>query len=409
MRVYPFRPYQYSATAGDWSNLVTQPYDKIYPEMRERYLSLSPYNLVRLILGERFASDNEQNNVYIRSQLTMKEWINDGILTQESAPAYFAYFQDFTDPDSGQPLTRKGFIGLGAVEPYSRGIVFRHEQTLTGPKQDRLELLKKTRMFFEQLFMLYPDPEGKIDDILDKAATGTPQAVVHDEYGPVHRLWKITDPEQIEAITGLMEDKKIIIADGHHRYETAVAFHEQNPQLAGADRITMTFVNMHSKGLRILATHRVVDGLADYDAAATLAKLGQAFRVTELASGDDLKGAWAEPHESLLRVGVKTGGKLALIEAPRGPKDLDVRFLHDRILNPILGITPEAVRQERFIHYVRGLDKALAGNAQAAFLLEPTTIEQVADVSFSGGVMPQKSTDFYPKLLSGLTIYKLGE
>src|SRR5713101_5471466 len=179
-RVYPFRPYRYSPAAGDLNQLVTQPYDKISPEMRARYLSLSPYNLVRLILGERHPTDTETDNVYTRSTATMQDWIAKGILVQEPEPAFYAYFQDFVDPDSGEQLTRKGFIGLGGVEPYSKGVVHRHEQTLSGPKQDRMELLKKTQMFFEQLFMLYPDPHGVIDSLLDEVAAAPPDGVIHD-------------------------------------------------------------------------------------------------------------------------------------------------------------------------------------------------------------------------------------
>ena len=161
--ISPFRAYRYSAKAGRLEDLVTQPYDKITPAMRTRYLSLSLYNLVRIILGERLPSDTEADNVYTRAARHLKEWIAGGILEQEPAPAFFAYFQEFTVPDTGERLVRKGFIGLGAVEDYSAGIVHRHERTLSGPKQDRLELLRHTHAHCGQLFMLYPDPAGEVD------------------------------------------------------------------------------------------------------------------------------------------------------------------------------------------------------------------------------------------------------
>ena len=220
--------------------------------MRTRYLSLSPHNLVRVILGEPGAADSAADNVYTRAANHLKDWTASGALARDSEPGIFAYFQEFTVPDTGERLVRKGFIGLGAVEDYSANVVYRHEQTLAGPKKDRLELLRHTHAHFGQLFMLYPDPERTIDVLLDQAAAGPPLAEVTDEYGAVHRLWRIADATRIQQ---LMADKKLLIADGHHRYETALAFRNENPSLPGADRVMMTFVNMHSTGLKILATH----------------------------------------------------------------------------------------------------------------------------------------------------------
>ena len=407
-RIYPFQPYRYSRNSGPLENLVTQPYDKISPAMQSRYLAASPHNLVRVILGERLPSDTERNNAYTRAAKHLGEWIAGGILQKDAEPAFYSYFQKFQVPDTGETLERKGFIGLGAVEDYAAGVVHRHEQTLSGPKKDRLELLRHTRAHFGQIFMLYPDRELAVDRLLDEAARAEPDAAVQDEYGGSHRLWRIAQPEQIQRIQQLMADKKLLIADGHHRYETALAFRNENPGLDGADRVMMTFVNMYSPGLKILATHRVVHGLADFDPSAFLAKLG----VRELSSLEDLKRAFARQEPQKIRVGIATrnGKTIGLYERARQPGELDVRVLHDYLLRDMLGIGEEAVREEKNIEYVRGLDAAAAmvreGGAQLAFLLEPTTIQQVADVAFSGGVMPQKSTDFYPKLLSGVAIYK---
>jgi uncharacterized protein (DUF1015 family) len=168
--IFPFQPFRYTAKAGALHDLTTQPYDKISPEMRQRYLQASPYNLVRIILGERQESDSDSDNVYTRAARHLADWIAQGILARDAEPALFAYFQEFTMPDSGERLVRKGFIGLGAVEEYSAGVVHRHEQTLSGPKKDRLELLRHTHAHFGQLFMLYPDPTGEIDRLLDEAA-----------------------------------------------------------------------------------------------------------------------------------------------------------------------------------------------------------------------------------------------
>jgi uncharacterized protein (DUF1015 family) len=408
-KIFPFQPYRYSDSAGPLEALVTQPYDKITPEMRARYLALSPYNLVRVILGERFAADSAEANVYTRAAAYLEDWVARGVLVKETEPALFAYFQEFPVPDTGERLVRKGFIGLGAVEDYSEGVVYRHEQTLSGPKKDRLELLRHTRAHAGQLFMLYPDPAGEIDRILDEAANAAPAAAVTDEYQTVHRLWKIADPERIASMARAMAAKKLLIADGHHRYETALAFRGENPGLEDARRVMMTFVNMCSPGLKILATHRLVNGLADFNAEALIRAAGLG-PVGDLAA---LRELWAEPHAGRVRIGVALAGRerLYLYETERGAGELDVPVLHQRLLGGALGIDEEAVREEKNTRYMRGVEPAIAevrrGAAQAAFLLEPTPIDDVARIAFAGGVMPQKSTDFYPKLLSGLTIYKL--
>ena len=401
-KIYPFQPFRYSEKAGLPENLVTQPYDKISPAMRSRYLAGSPYNLVRVILGERGPADSASDNVYTRAAAHLNHWIASGILVRDREPGVFPYFQEFTVPDTGERLGRRGFIALGKVEDYSAGVVYRHERTLSGPKKDRLELLRHTHAHFGQLFMLYPDPVGAVDGLLEEAARQAPLLEVVDEYGDVHRVWKIGSARRIQE---LMAGKKLLIADGHHRYETALAFRNENPSLAGADRVMMTFVNMHSPGLKILATHRLVSGL---DAAA-LPELPD-FDVTEIESTERLKRAWQESAGRTI-IGAAIGSRLFLLEDRAARGALDVKVLHERLLGKALGIGEEAVRDEKHLRYIRGLDRAVeearAGAAQIAFLLKPTSIEQVAATSFAGGVMPQKSTDFYPKLLSGLTIYKL--
>ncbi len=376
--------------------------------MRARYLSLSPFNLVRVILGERTLADSDADNVYTRAAKHLKEWTASGILARDREPGIFAYFHEFTVPDTGERLVRKSFIALGPVVDYSANVVYRHEQTLSGPKKDRLELLRHTHAHFGQLFMLYADPAGAIDELLDRTAVDPPLAAVNDEYGAVHRLWKVADSAPIQA---LMMDKKLLIADGHHRYETALAFRKENPDLPGADRVMMTFVNMYSPGLKILATHRLVNGIAAEGLpGGFLQKAADGFQVDEIDSPDRLRHDWDRPGDRTI-IGAAIGDRLFRLESRDAHGELDVRVLHERLLGQVLNISEEAVRDEKHLRYARGLDAALdearAGTAQIAFLLKPTSVQQVADISFAGGVMPQKSTDFYPKLLSGLTIYKL--
>ena len=390
-------------------DVVTQPYDKITPEMQSRYLAQSPYNLVRIILGERKPGDNETENVYTRAAAYLDRWISTKILAQDAEPAIFPYFQEFTLPDTSERLVRKGFIALGALEDYSANIVYRHERTLAGPKKDRMELLRHTRAHCELIFMLYPDPAGAIDALLDRAAAGPPLGEVTDEYGAIHRIWKI---EGASPIPELMADKKLVIADGHHRYETALAFRDENLGLAAAGSVPMAFVNMHSAGLRILATHRLIGGLpaANLPADFPGAVAGD-FKVREIDSVEQLRQAWNANTTGCAIIGAAIGDKLYALEEREARNALDLRVLHEEILTKTLGIGEDAVRDEKFLRYIRGIDNAVAearqGHAQIAFLVKPVSVEQVAETSFAGGVMPQKSTDFYPKLISGLTIYKL--
>jgi uncharacterized protein (DUF1015 family) len=407
-RIYPFQPLRYTEKAGPLGNVVTQPYDKISPAMQARYLSLSPHNLVRVILGERKPEDSDSDNVYTRAAAHLNSWISSGVLARDAEPGIYPYFQEFTVPDTGERLVRKGFIALGAVEEYSAGVVHRHEQTLAGPKKDRMELLRHTHAHFGQLFMLYPDPDGAVDALLDEAARSAPIAEVVDEYGATHRLWKIADAARVQQ---LMSDKKLLIADGHHRYETALAFHKANPDLPGADRVMMTFVNMHAPGLKILATHRLVNGIpADGFPDEFLRAAADDFQVAEVDSVQRLQQIWQEAGDRTV-IGAAIGNRLFTLTERDARGELDVRILHDLLLGKTLGIGEDAVRHEKNLRYIRGIDAAVEearkGAAQIAFLLKPTSVQQVADTSFGGGVMPQKSTDFYPKLLSGLTIYKL--
>jgi uncharacterized protein (DUF1015 family) len=409
-RIYPFQPYRYTPAAGSLQDVVTQPYDKIAPEMQARYLAQSPHNLVRVILGERKPGDGESDNVYTRAAAYLDAWIANGILARDAEPGIYPYFQEFTLPDTGERLVRKGFIALGAVEDYSANVVYRHERTLAGPKKDRLDLLRHTRAHCELIFMLYPDADGEIDALLDKAAADPPLGAVTDEYGAVHRIWKIAGAS---AIPELMADKKLLIADGHHRYETALAFRDENPGLAGADRVVMAFVNMHSPGLRILATHRLVSGLPEGGFPADfLRAAANNFIVREIDSIAALQSAWQKNTTGCTIIGAAIGDKLYALEKRDARNELDLRILHEELLAKTLGIGEDAVRNEKFLRYVRGIDKAVAeareGRTQIAFVLKPVSVKQVAETSFAGGVMPQKSTDFYPKLLSGLTIYRVG-
>jgi uncharacterized protein (DUF1015 family) len=216
-KIYPFRSLRYAPDKVSLEKVVTQPYDKISTEMQGRYYSAHPNNIVRIIFGKAEPSDSSENNVYTRAAAYLKEWRANGVLQQLPEPALFLYFQKFMVPDQREVRIRKGFVALGRLEDDASRIVFPHERTLTGPKKDRLELLRHTRTQFEQIFMLYEDPEQRIDHAMDEIARRNPDIHIRDEYEVEHSMWTVADHEKIRFIQGQMENKKLIIADGHHR------------------------------------------------------------------------------------------------------------------------------------------------------------------------------------------------
>lgn len=411
--IHPFRAWRYSSSAGDPANLLTQPYDKISPEMQERYYAASPHNLVRAILGKSNPSDTPSDNVYTRARGHLESWISSGVLVQDPEPALYAYFQRYEAPsEPGRSYLRKGLIALGAVEEYSLGTVHRHELTHSGPKQDRLELLRHTRAHCGQIFMLYEDPQLAVEACLDHAAQAPPLTRLVDDYGAEHSLWRIGAPDEINRIQRLMAPARLLIADGHHRYETALAFRIENPKLAGAGKVMMTFVNLCSSGLVILPTHRVVSRMTGFDPARLIEQAAGLFQIRELPSSEALGAelARARPGQAVLGAQLQGDSRFFALETEaRGRPDAVV--LHELILGQLLGLTEEAVRDLRHIRYVRGFEAASAQLAdpevQAVFFLNPAPVRQVAEVAFAGGVMPQKSTDFYPKMLSGMAIYRM--
>src|SRR5690348_10503714 len=223
--IEPFRALRYDPARVVLPNVVTQPYDKITPEMQNRYYAASPYNLVRIILGKQPSGDHPGENTYTRAAGFFRDWRRQGMFLQDLQPSIYVYSQRFAIPGGNQEAERRGFIALGRIEDYSAGIVFRHEQTLAKPKADRLNLLRATRAHFGQIFMLYSDPSAEIEGIL--APSGDPDIQVRDEYGVLHRVWRVLDPTLIELVRGKMRDKKLIIADGHHRYETALTYRNE--------------------------------------------------------------------------------------------------------------------------------------------------------------------------------------
>jgi len=430
--IHPFRALRYDLQRVSASQVVTQPYDKITPAMQERYYAASPHNLVRIILGRREPADNAANNVYTRAAAYGRQWRAGGILRQDSDPSIYVYSQTFTAP-SGSKFERRGFIALGRLEDYSAKVVFRHEQTLSKPKADRLDLLRATRTHYEQLFLLYED-SGEIDSLLAPAPNAGPAIDVADEYGVTHRVWQISDPGIIASVQKKMRDKKLVIADGHHRYETALNFRNECRAAASAaskpeapyEFVMMTLVNMNDPGLLVLPTHRVVHSLNSFSVDEFRKSSSQLFAVEDIDPA--LDGAHAT---ALLRERGRAGTALLAVTASRAfllhsPKAagaqffaglssrqqaLDVVQLHKCLLEGVLKLSEESIRDQHNLSYLReapeALDQVRKRAANIAFLMNPCPVAQVRDIALAGEVMPQKSTDFYPKLLSGLTAYAL--
>jgi len=442
-RIYPFRAFRYNPekAGAPLEKLVTQPYDKITPEMQARYYSYGPHNLIPLELGRKEASDSETYNVYTRAAAWLEEQIRQGVLAQDARPALYPSFQEFIVPGTRERRRRKGLIALGQLEDYEARVVHPHERTLAGPKQDRLELLRRTRTQTGQLFLLYDDPRKEVDRLLAQAAKGEPAASVTDEYQVTHKLWRVDAADTISQFQRLLADKKLVIADGHHRYETALAYRNEcrarGPEAseAGHERAMMTLINMHSADLTILPTHRLVHGLPNFnfeklreaaspyfdwyaypfEGGVDRPEAERRFRkdLVERGKSRPTIGVCASGQPALYLFLLKVGADLAkwLPEVSARQRSLDVVLLHKLLLERCLGLDEESIRQQKNLRYVREWEEAIGaverGEAQVAFLLNPLRPPQVGEVAFAGEVLPQKSTDFYPKLLSGLTIYRL--
>ncbi len=445
--IHPFRALRYDTNKVKLDDVLTQPYDKITPAMQERYYGASPYNLIAIEKGKPFPDDTAENNVYTRAEKKLHEWITQKILLQDQTPAIYVYSQEYMVPGTNSRKVRIGFIALGRLEDYSAKIVFPHERTLTAPKADRMELLRHLHVQTGQLFMLYDDRARTIDTYLEEIARTPTQLELHDEFGVTHRLWPVGDAAFIRRIQSTMADKKIIIADGHHRYETALNFRNEcraklgktDPHAADYEFAMMTFINSHSRGLTILPTHRLIRNVANFDFERFRQALAPFFDWYSypFLNSEERETSYADFRKDLGRqnhgrraIGVYPGkieGQAGafflfllrrdanletllpdLTEAQRG---LDVVLLHRLIMEKGLGITAEAVTAEKNVVYERDMDNAIAavdrGEAQLACLLNPVRVQQVVEIALGGDVLPQKSTDFYPKLLSGLAIYQV--
>jgi len=433
-KIVPFRGLRYSPKRiADLAQVTAPPYDVISPTLQDELHERHEHNIVRLILGRTFPGDSAEENRYTRAAALLSQWRLEGTLSRDAESSIYLYDQEYADED-GRTLTRHGIIALARIEEFSTGLVKPHEKTLSDPKADRLALLKACRANLSPVFSLYSDPCCVLEVLAKKEKDRSPEVEVRDDDGVCHRLWRCTDENLIGKAQALLDNKPLVLADGHHRYEAAIAYRDYmrqlHPDYTGKELfnyVLMCLSNMEDKGMRIFPAHRVVSGLDNFDPTALFARLTDYFDLESapFATGDDARNAALRTHLSELGSRRHT---LALFagdgmvhylslrdetamddffdaRTPKVLRTLDITILHGLLLERLLGIAPDDSERLR---YVRGIDEALRlvdqQEAQLAFLVNPTRMSEVRDVANAGEKMPQKATYFYPKILSGMVI-----
>jgi uncharacterized protein (DUF1015 family) len=414
--IQPFHGVLYNTQRVNPSDVLTQPYDKITPEMRERYLQRSPYNLIRIELGKEEPGDSDQRNKYTRASDLYQSWRKDGILRSAEQPALYYLEQEFAAPDGSGTKIRTGLIARVRLHRWDEGVILPHEHTLSKPKADRIALLRACGSQQGHIFMLYPKPARPVL----ARPTGKPTIEALDDYQVTNRIWEITDPVAIRNAQEILRDAKLYIADGHHRYETALAYRDETGTEA-SKFVMATLVDMSDPGLVVLPTHRTVANLTGFDRQQFTGKLAQQFEIkTQSSLPAMLTTMKAAPHLIGMHDGTgftvlcpKNLAALQPLFTGKPPlwDTLDVAILHVAILEALLGIDEVRLREESNVSYWREPEQAVAqvtgGKAQLAFFLTPTPVLDVKAIADAKSRMPQKSTDFYPKLLSGMTIYEV--
>ena len=436
-----FRGIRYNLERADAEDLVAPPYDVIDEEDHSELYERHPHNIIRLILNRCGEGDDEwENNRYTRSRRHMIDWLAEGVLQQDVDPGMYVHYQDY-EGAIGEGLTRRGFVAAVRLTEYENEVVLPHERTLRGPKADRLRLMKEAECNLSPIFLLYDDPDNEVDELLANYRDDDPWMDVTTKFDGIrHRTSPFFNEEAQAEIAELLDDKQLLIADGHHRYETALAYRDFRQRVAEEpvedapyNYVMALLVNMHDPGLQIFPTHRIVYGVEEFEATALADQLDASdyfesewmdVNAREDAQGtvDQLETAggevpsfalmapqWERPL--LVRFVGDTDAPVFDEETGEGVRQLDTAILHEAILDRMIGIDKEAQADKRNLHYTRDLDEAVEAaddpDNQLVVLMNPTKIDQVVEVCQSGDKMPQKSTYFYPKILSGLTVNPL--
>ncbi len=431
-QIVPFRGIRYDPQKiSDLSLVVAPPYDVISPSQQEVLHERHPFNVVRLILGKKEAGDDEQHNWYQRAAHAWEQWQR-GVLVREEQPAIYVYDQKFTTP-AGEVRTRRSLIVAVRLEEFSSGVVRPHEHTLDAPKADRLRLFRACHANFSSILSLYDDPQNAVVALLAPHTQHEPLAEAVSDDHVIHRLWKIDDPATIAAAQAALADMPLFIADGHHRYETALAYRDERRAQAAqwtddepANFVMMALVNVHDSGLMVLPTHRLITNLPAESLSEFGERLSAYFDVLPLSNAESILpalhnsteehvfGVYEKDEPVLLALREETAYR-ALLDASRSEafNSLDVTLLHSIIIEDLLGISQEQVVSGNYVSYTTDDKAAIAavdsGSAELALFLRPTRIEQVIAVANAGDQLPQKSTYFYPKVITGMVMRSLDD
>lgn len=424
--IKPFKGLRYTEKAGDIKALCCPPYDIIGGEQRAALIDKNEYNLIRLELP--VIGGSEDLTPYREAASTLRGWLKEEILKRDERDGLYIYEMEFSALGSSYKV--KGFVSLVKLEPFSKGVILPHEETLSKAKADRFNLMKTTGCNFSQIYSLYMDEDNSVFGLIDGASKGAPDSEFTDDDNVTHRMWRLTDTDTVNKITEKMADKKLYIADGHHRYETALNYrkyvNDNLDETGTSDYVTMMLVNMENSGLVVFPTHRIVRDLPEFDYNAVCEKCKEYFEITPYLNREKGEIGLEEAYKNGEKAFVLFTGdnnytllKLRDISVmdnllPGGCKalrQLDVSILHTLVLERIFGIDKENMANQINLTYTRSADEALAAvdgkRANCCFLLNPTRVEEIREVAAAGDKMPQKSTYFYPKLTTGLVMNKI--
>jgi len=429
--IKPFRGVRYAPEKiTDLSGVISQPHDKIPPDLQEKYYNLHPYNIVRVIRGKEHPDDSPTHNVYTRAADIYKSWLREGILVREEKPALYVTHQTFTLPD-GSVKTRRGLIAALEVSQYEEGVVLPHEQVIPKSVTDRLNLLRTTAANFGSIFLLYSG--GDVNQLLQPIIAKQPPVEFHDlhEHEVLQQFWAVTGPQVITAVVEAMAAcPSLIIADGHHRYQTSLHYRDEmrarypnTPVNAAFNYIQVTLVSMDDPGLVILPTHRLIQ--ASMNRADVLERAGEYFEITILPDRAALEAALESARRDSRPAFGLYDGAFALLTLRSSQvmehllpqytpawRLLDVTVAHELFIERVLGINKQAVASKEQVDFIRdvniGYEAVAQGRANYLLALNPTRIEQVQACTAAGERMPQKSTDFYPKMLNGVVTLPVG-
>lgn len=420
VEIAPFRGIRYDPEKVEIERVVAPPYDVINEEERDGFYDTDDHNVIRLILGKDYHGDTPESNKYTRAWDYFNMWQDEGVLATDGRPALYIYELEYTVNSATKKM--RGLISLLKLVEFEKGEVLPHEETLKKPKADRLNLMRTMGANDSQIFTFYSDPAGKVDSMVD-GAIGKPEAEVTDGDGVIHRLWKLDEPEIISGIIDDMKDRKLYIADGHHRYETSLALSEEM-EGNGYDYTMVYMTNMDARGMTILPAHRIIYGLEDFDLKDFLASLGEIFHVEAIEEAgleglEKMMGGLRSMAEDKRLFGLYCQGKYWLLtlkdeevmdkkipDKSTPWRRLNVTILHTLIIKDILGITGDEnksyeIDEEKVVQAVD------SGNYQLGLFMNPTRVDHVRDVALAGERMPGKATYFYPKLLTGLVMRKI--